>query len=319
MAPLPRPTKPKSPPPQRKPARGVISRLLWGWVLQPGRFLVALVGIGLLAAIPSAPWLLPRLAELPEYQYTLADIELPQPHRWVPKNLMQQAARESQLPEQVSLLENNLAAEVAGALRQHPWIREVKSVRVAADRRIVADVLYRIPAAFVEVDNGTALYPVDSEGVLLPPADFSMADTTLLPHLRGVTTRPRGPAGSNWGDEAVTGGARLAALLAPEQNLEAWWNRLGMDSILAHTFSQSGEPDRITLEIALRNGHRVVWGRPPGVDALEQPADKKLARLDWLERKGTLTAPAAPDGPKSIDISLIGETVRIEPLDVRWR
>src|SRR5690606_13887336 len=114
--------------------------------------------------------------------------------------------------------------DLAAAWSRNPWIRDVKSVRVTGEPAVRLEVDYRVPAAFVFVESLQGLYPVDRDGVLLPPTDFGLSDTSRLPHVKNVSTVPVGPAGTFWGDPVVLAAARLAEVLAPEQNLDRYWN-----------------------------------------------------------------------------------------------
>jgi hypothetical protein len=266
--------------------------------------------------IPFLPWLLPDLSEQPEYQIALSEMQVTPAPDWVPQSLLHEVLGDPDLPETASVLDHDLCRQVALAWERHPWIRRVKSVRLTNEPALLVDVEYRLPAVFVEVPQG--LYPVDADGVVLPPLDFSMADTHRLPHLRNILTRPQGAAGQSWGDPVVAAGARLASILAPEQNLAPYWKRFGFVAILApEVKSQPVNPAHLVFEIQTAGGSRVVWGKPPGADSLEPPPAVKLARLeDYIARFGPFDGSR---GPQRLDIRLF-DGISLQPLnELRYR
>lgn len=244
------------------------------------------------------------------------DTRVTAPPTWVPRTLLADVLKAANLPETVSLLEPDLCRNVALAWERNPWVKEVKSVRITGEPALQVDVAYRTPVAFVEVPRG--LYPIDAEGVLLPPNDFSISDTSRLPHLRGIKSQPRGAAGEKWGDPVVVAAAQLAMLLAPEQNLEKYWNRFSFVAIVAPEVGANAvAADQLLFEIETTQGSRILWGRPPGSDSLEPTAAVKLARLqDYVNRFGGLESAT---GPQRIDIRLF-DGISLQPLrDVRFR
>jgi len=248
---------------------------------------------------PYAGTWLPDPVTLPDYQFPARNIHISPPNRWVPQDLAVQVVRQAGLPEQLSLLEGDLVARLAAAFAAHPWVARVVHVRASRDAGILVELEYRAPVVMVETVRGD--YPVDIEGVLLPPADFSAADLAAFPHLRNVRTQPAGPAGIPWGDIAVVGGARLANALAPGQDLSRFWDRFQFEAIEApHQGRADLDLADLTYELLTRGGSRIVWGHPPGADELEPPPSQKLARLEqYLSRYGSFDA---PHGPYRIDI-----------------
>lgn len=259
------------------------------------------------------PMSLPNLSEQQEYQFQLKETLQNRPNTWVPSNLLEQIQAESELPDTVSLLEPDLCKKIALAWEKNPWIKKVNSVQITRDFRLQVDAVYRMPAAFVEVPRG--VYPVDTEGVLLPPADFNVSDTSRLPHIRRVKTLPQGGMGSAWGDPVVISGARLATYLAPESDLERYWNRFGFAALIAPDVDPTtATPDQLVFEIETIGGSRITWGRPPGADNAEPSFNTKLTRLqDYVTRFGGLDN---SNGPQRIDIRM-PDGISSHPLQYR--
>lgn len=276
------------------------------------RLLLALaVAAGLAMLAPYVKSWFPNLAVLEEFQFSTRDIDITPPNRWVPPDLVAQVVRRGGLPERVSLLEPELVRRVAEAFADDPWVARVVRVAISRNRGIEAELEYRVPVLMVETARG--VYPVDVDAVLLPPGDFSESDARMFPLLRNVKTQPGGAAGTPWGDNVVLGGARLAAALAPEQDLARYWDRFQLASIEAPV-PKNAQPqlEDLAYELATRGGTRIVWGRPPGGDDLEPSPAQKLGRLEqYLTNYGSFEA---PHGPYRIDIRHF-EVIEVSTLD----
>jgi hypothetical protein len=284
-----------------------------GWLrktlFQP-RVLIALAIVG--AAFLLAPYVrqrLPILEELPEYQFEVARTRTTAPHRWVPRGFIQQLVEEGRLPAEVSLLEEGLAQRIAGVLEDYPWVKRVESLRVARSG-IIAELVYRLPVLMIETRTG--LYPVDRDGTLLPPMDFSVSDLHRFPLLRGAATTPSGPAGTDWGDPVVLGAARLAEVLAPEGDLSKYWDRFQLEAIEAPPrVSGTVKLEEVAYELVTRGRSRIVWGRAPGADDLEPTAAQKLGRLEtYFSSHGGFETQGTPN---RIDIRQF-ETIEVSSL-----
>lgn len=236
---------------------------------------------------------LPDLSQREEYQIDTKDLSLiPAPPHYVPIDIVDQVIKRGPLPEQVSLLDQTLVVKVAKAFEKHPWVQKVVSVRKT--NTVEVEVVFRKPAAMVEVKQG--LFPVDNEGVLLPPEDFSVSDARRYPVISGIQSTPAGPTGTSWGDLTVTGAAQLAEALGP------YWKELEMVSIEA--------PPRATAVVSLDDliyrlitagGSEIVWGRSPKSQRRgELRVDQKIGKLEKYYRDyGGFDR---PHGPYEIDI-----------------
>lgn len=253
----------------------------------------------------------PDLRDRPEYQFQMAESRITPPHEWVPQDLLQEMLTTHQLPETVSLLDPELCRNVAAAWEKHPWVKRVISVRITPEPALIVELEYRRPAAFIRVVQG--FYPIDLQGVLLPPRDFSMSAIETLPIVKNVASTPQGGAGESWGDPVVEAAARLAATLAPEQNLNLYWSKFQIKAIIAPTVKEVPvAPDQLVFELETAGGNLVVWGKAPGFDTLEPAADVKLARLaEYQSRFGSLDGVS---GLHRIDIRLL-DGISLQPLN----
>ncbi len=249
--------------------------------------------------LPYLPWMTPDLSTRPEYQIDWTSVQLTPTPRGVPTRVVDDVRQQARLPEQLSLLQPGLAKQLAEAFSTHPWIERVDRVEVKRQRRIEIDLTWRRVALVVETSRG--FYPIDSHGVLLPPADFAPDDVHRLPVCRNIKTLPQGAAGEPWGDGVVECAARIAEALAPGGDVDRHWKRLGLAAIVAPVPKTADpQPEDLSFDLVTRGGSVIRWGRAPGADALEPSVEQKLARLGQVvQNQGSLDAPG---GPFKIDI-----------------
>ncbi len=249
--------------------------------------------------LPYLPWMTPDLSQRPEYQIDWSSVEITAPPKGVPSRIADDVRIRAQLPERLSVLQPGLARQLHDGFARHPWVERVNRVEVKRQRRISIDVTYRRVAVVVESSRG--FYPVDAQGILLPPADFTPEDVTRLPVCRNIKTLPQGGAGELWGDPVVECAARLAESIAPQGDLDRHWRRFGFAAIVAPTpRSANPQPEDLSFDLVTRGGSLIRWGHVPGADDLEPTVEQKLARLSQvLKSQGSLDAPG---GPFKIDI-----------------
>ena len=138
-------TEPAPPPepPLRDRLLGAIFRprlLLWG----------ALIGAAVVLT-PIVSRMLPDLSARDEYRLRTRDIEVPDLPRWVPITFVDQVIESAELPDEVSVLRPELAAEIAAAFEQHPWVQKPVTVRVSVPARVEVSFDYREPVAMVRI------------------------------------------------------------------------------------------------------------------------------------------------------------------------
>lgn len=250
--------------------------------------------------LPMAKSLLPDLNKRPEFRLSTSEIQITVPPRWVPHDLVDQVATRAGLPDELSALDGDLTQQIAEAFQVHPWIAEVIRVRKSFPAKIDVELRYRRPVAMVQAKQG--MYPIDGEGILLPPADFSVADTQRYLVIQNVSSTPQGPAGTNWGDVGVVGAGRLADILDEVNDSRSCWKKLGLAAICVPSRTKANVTiDELVYELVTDGGSRIVWGRAPGTDHPgELSAEQKLGRLEkYLAEFHTFEE---PHGPYEIDI-----------------
>lgn len=285
-----------------EPARS--DRIL-GTIFQPRLLLWgALAGAALVLA-PVVSRTMPDLSKRAEYRLRTRDMQIPDLPRWVPISFLDQVIESADLPDEVSVLKPDLAAQLAAAFEAHPWVQKPVTVRVSVPARVEVSFDYREPVAMVSISDG--YYPVDADGILLPPGDFPPSDIDLYPKVTGMTTPPLAGVGESWGDERVTAAARLAVVLFP------YWNEWQLRSVEV--------PARATAEVVYEElrfvvntegGSRIIWGRAPGNDhPLEVTDEQKIGRL-----KSFLSKARSFDGPWEININHL-RVITVNPLEGR--
>lgn len=238
---------------------------------------------------PAMAQFLPDLSQRDEYRIATSQIQIPEPPRWVPTTLLDQIIEQSDLPENVSVLNKGLAKQIANAFEQHPWVQGDVRVEISVPARIEVQFEYRRPVAMVEIQDG--FYAVDDAAILLPPRDFPASDIEAYPRIVGMNTTPLSGIGSTWGDARVLGASRIAVALTP------WWRDWKLKSIVVperHSARQTY--DDLEFVVTTQGGSRIIWGRPPGNDHPLEIADeekiKRLKKFLALSQKGeTLAEP----------------------------
>jgi hypothetical protein len=236
----------------------------------------------------------PDLSRRAEYRLTPAQVAITPPPHWVPHDLVGQVFERADLPREMSVLDADLTRNLAQAFRMHPWVEEVVSVQAKFPAAVTVQLAYRTPVAMVQVRQG--LYPIDRQGVLLPPHDFSLAATRQFVFVSGVNSTPQGPAGTEWGDPVVVGAANLAEYLLPV------WKKFRLTAIeCPKTMEPPNDLDAGVFVLAAVGGTRIVWGQAPSSDHPgELDTEQKLGRLEeYITRFGGFDK---PHGPYRIDI-----------------
>lgn len=297
-------TRRKKAEPEIPPQPSVWERVL-GTIFRPRLLLWgALAGAAVVLA-PTVLRVLPDLSTRDEYRLRTRDISVPDLPRWVPITFVDQVIESADLPDEVSVLDPDLAPRIAAAFEQHPWVKKPVKVQVSVPARVEVSFDYREPVAMVSISDG--FYPVDSEGILLPPGDFPPSDIHLYPRITGMTTPPLAGVGSAWGDERVTAAARLAVVLFP------YWSEWKLTSVEVPPRSTADVVyEELRFVVNTEGGSRIIWGRAPGNDhPLEVTDDQKIGRL-----KSFLSKAKSFDGPWEININHL-RVITVNPLEDR--
>jgi hypothetical protein len=104
------------------------------------------------------------------------------------------------LPDQINVLEPQLAARLTAAFALHPWVERIEGVNLRGPDGPTVRLVIRTPVLAV------AGRVVDRFGVLLPAGTA----TEGLPAYPADTPPPAGRDGTPWGDPKVEAAARKA-------------------------------------------------------------------------------------------------------------
>jgi len=243
-------------------------------------------------------WGQPKLAETASAVRAEQIHVTPQPP-WIKADVRGEAFRDGSLGE-LSSLDHDLAYKVYRAFELHSWVAKVNRVNKSADGRIDVDLRYRRPVAWVEIPkrmsprNEDGILPIDAEAVLLPPADFEQEAITML-RITIDELIPWGPVGTPWPDARVAGAAQLAALV------EGNWRDMQLYRIAIMPPPPGVRPTgQTTYELFTRNGHRLIWGSPPGHEQVGEASTTQ--KIQVLRQLAGEIAAAAPNPRWEIDL-----------------
>ena len=259
------------------------------------QLLVAVVFLGVLTALIVVSWRRygDQLLAGDRFQISPARIQVTALPDWIESDVVAQVLRDGSL-DNASLLDPEITIQIAQSFQMHSWVEKVRRVSKHPDGRVLVELDYRRPVAMVEVEGG--LLPVDREGVLLPPDDFSATAARRFARIAVGETRPLGQVGTPWGDPRVIGAARIAAAFGES------WRELGLYRIEALPTSAANPSQGNPLfELYTRQHVRIRWGHAPDEETRgEALAAEKFARLfEYIQTSGPLDA---VDGPAEVDL-----------------
>jgi len=238
-----------------------------------------------------------KVTDQPEYLLQATDIEITPRPAWVRSDVKAEVVRDAGLIK-LNLLSPQVTVQIAQAFATHSWVAEVRRVSKHYPSKVVVELVYRKPAAMVEVcmQDKPGLLPVDGHGVLLPPEDFTPKEANEeFPRISVGNSVPAGPVGTAWGDPKVTGAARIAQAIGER------WKDLKLHMILVAAdggTTRHGEP---IYELSTKGKTRILWGHAPGEESSQEAtAIQKAARLSqFVSEQGPLDGPS---GPREIDV-----------------
>lgn len=265
----------------RSGSKPSLSRRLPRKLFQPKWLVLAALCATVIVLLPKFKGISSRLEHRREYIVTMDDVRISEPPPHVPRDFVAQVYFRSQLPSELPLLDKSTLLKVADAFIADPWVADIRRVQKDYPSYIYLDIIYRHPAAMVQVGHG--LYPIDDAGILLPTQDFTREQALQYPVITNVRSVPAGSDGTPFGDPVVHGAARLArALTAIDQPGESVWNRFNLAEIRAPRRQSTDAPiDDLIFELVTTGGSTIVWGRAPGIaHPAELTVAQKIGRLE---------------------------------------
>jgi hypothetical protein len=186
---------------------------------------------------------------------------------WVVSDLRTEALRNASLDAGLPLADAQLPQRLERAFLMHPWVSDVRRVELRHPAAAVVELQCREPVAMVSWRGG--LLAIDSEGVVLPSADFTAELATGYPKVTGIDSSPLGLEGTRWGDPAVDEAAAVAAAIGPE------WQVLELREI--RPVAVAG---RRAWELVAADRRVFHFGAAPGRESSGEPsAAVKIGRL----------------------------------------
>jgi len=241
------------------------------------------------------------LLQSSEFQLQRRDIQISQPPRWIPGDLVREIVSNCDLPPRISLMDPNIMRELHDACSLNPWVARVHSVRKTFPARVNIELDYRRPLALVCIESGE--YPVDESGIVLPQPRQLLTDFASYPRIEGIRTAP-GMVGHSWGDHLVTQASALAAILEP------YWKELQLSAIVVPSTNHRPDAfDEGVFELRAVDGSRILWGHSPDSDHPGSlPTQTRLQRLrDYHRQLGPF---GDNHGSHLIDLRPLGEISR---------
>ena len=237
----------------------------------------------------------------PIYRIAAESIEITPPPPWIRRDVRAEVVRDAALND-LTIFDKDATIRVYQAFELNPWVAKVQRVSKHPPARLIVDLEYRKPVAFVEVPPTTptdegGVIPIDGLTCVLPTGTGDFRDFTSedLKHYLRISIRdirPYGLAGTVWGDPRVTGAAKIATAL------DGAWQSLQLYRIqLASSSELSGNPMEPVYELETASHRRIVWGNAPGQEKPDEPsapvkvnrlqqAAKSLGSLDQLPESG---------------------------------
>jgi hypothetical protein len=241
----------------------------------------------------------PTITSQPRFVLTGESLEIPAQPGWIHADVKSEVIRDGSLTG-MSILDPDLTKKIVRAFELHTWVAKVDWVgkRPGSDSpRVIVKLRYREPAVMVKTTKGYhGFWPVDTDGVLLPPNEFSPNQTHSYLRVFAGESLPAGPVGTSFGDEGVVGAAKIAAAFRDS------WRRIGLEWIkvdrgMSGRSNQPTPPSYVLLPAGSRpqtdSPHQwtstsgqdsphveIRWGSAPEYERVgEAKAAEKITRL----------------------------------------
>jgi hypothetical protein len=249
-------------------------RAFWKWLfasLVP----VAVISVLVVGVRHIDRWARAGLRSHERYRFPFADIDCAPPPLLSRTDFLAEVQNLAGLPDQVSLLTEELPETLQLAFARHPWVESVQRVEVLPGRQVRVRLAYRTPV--LAVGRTGRKRAVDGHGVVLP----SPAVGEDLPVYCSPVPVPAGSAGSAWADESLQAAARTMAFLRSQPQAPHF-------ALVESAVSG--------LVLTTTQGSRVLWGRavddsPGGQESARRKYDRLLQHC---RRHGDLDHPNGP-------------------------
>ena len=291
------------------------------------------------------------IQQRPQYALTADSFEItPQPP-WIQSDVKAEVMRDGSLAK-LSILDPDLTKRVVQAFELNTWVAAATwaGKRPGKDGpRVIVQLRYREPVIMVRTRDsrwkGDCFWPVDTDGVFLPPDEFSASQTRYYLRVEAGNSTPVGAVGTPYGDPGVAGAAGIATVLGDA------WKSFGLEWIVVHKdhsaeVGHPPEPIYVLLAaggnpdvVAHRRGNHltslsddnpaagqtaleIYWGHAPGREAPDEAiATQKLARLQHFVKQNGRLDQLPPDTIVDLRpgaaISVINSKSKFQPASLR--
>jgi hypothetical protein len=250
----------------------------WRAKLRRGFWILTAIVLLFSGLLSLAVYLRHQLRPLDLYSLRFERIDCPDPPGRKHQEFLGEVRYLGQLPEKLTILDENTVQRVAGAFGKHPWVERVIRVDLDLGRPRV-QLIFRTPVLTIaQEENGTTRVRVVDRHAMLLPADASGRG---LPRYWARGDTAMDSAGQCYVDVNVKSAASTADYL--HDFLVPW-----------HIVTVQADTSGVDLASAL--GTRILWGHAPG---LELTTEARAARKrDWLrayfESRGAASDKSSP-------------------------
>jgi hypothetical protein len=215
----------------------------------------------------------------------------PKPSWWQPE-FEQQINRSVAFADGRSILDPQLAGQVAAGYLSCPWVHSVARVTKRYPDRLVAELALRQPGfggqggAVVEIytRDGPRYLLVAEDGVRLPATFARWPQPGLdVPFVRGVRTAPPQP-GEIWRERTVTAAMQIVEHLDASDVISQAIRVTGVD---VNNYRGRIDPQRSGFLVLAEHNCVIAWGRAPNTDRPgELPVVRKIRSLERYIQQG---------------------------------
>lgn len=225
-------------------------------------------------------------------------VTTPQP-TWIRNTKVREEVFKNSGLGQLSVLDPQASATIAHAFESHSWVQRASRVQKLPGGKVTVDIVYRRPIAMVHYDglaNPTSskdkkgFFPVDEEGVVLPPADFDESQVFSYFVVVAAGATPPSEVGMTYSDTRIKQALLLCRVLEPSRV------ELRLEGIVVERDDRMGGSNPWVLHIKTSDNRFINWGHAPGSEAPGEPTtQEKYANLiKWY---------ADPSSPLQIDLT----------------
>jgi len=256
------------------------------------RALVVFVGVSLVVAAVAAVsrFTRGRIVNWERYNVPFSEIDCLPPPGQTRAEFLEEVRELAGFPEQLQVVDDDLAARLGQAFARHPAVEQVVAVMLGSSRQIQVRLIHRMPelevlltdaarkGAMKSAADRERSWIVDRFGVLLPRKN----PDEKLP-IFFATVPPAGSVGERWGDPSIEAAAATAGYLRQADIRQR--RELGL-----RVFEISSG----NLILCTLAGTRVLWGHAPGAETPDEAkaATKLMRLLEYIERNTSLDKPS---------------------------